>query len=119
MQRLKLNDELYAVEVFFNGLSDGRYAEILSEVAEGYGYDIDYAECSLPKGLAEEYGGQPENYGYVEFIAGDDSEAKVSFSDFLDYATKASKVQIARYPEQRSTIVEALERLRLELRTKT
>lgn len=116
IERIKLKKDLYPVEVFFNGISDTRFPDILYELSAGFGYDIDYVECSLPKGIAEESGGKPEDYNYVQFIAGDDSEAKISFLDFLNYTITASNAQMKRRPEQRAPIIAALKQLKHELK---
>lgn len=104
--RFKLPEKWFAVQAFFNAVSDDDFTRMVKDLTSHIGWHVDVCHCEFPEGL--EPGEEP--FEGVKFSIYED-EIVLSQDEFASVLTKVCSDQKRRFPEQASAIDAALEDL--------
>ncbi len=114
--RIKLAEDLYPVESFFNFMSTTDFLKSLDSFGNGHGYNPEGSTCSFPKDLSEELGGDEGSYNYIEFWTYSGNEdVKISFLDFMNYLKISAKAEMENSPEISREIEEKISKVEREI----
>lgn len=75
----------------------------LPALVGGYGQAYNAPCVSLPSDIAEEQGGSPDQYGYIEFEIVDETE-RLDFDQAWKLFVRAADIYIEMHPDRRSPV---------------
>ena len=109
IKRVKMSNELYPVEAFFNRLSHEQFMIAIKNFSNGKGYNPEDMTCFFPSDIVEDEGGEIKDYKYIEFweYAGN-QEVRLNFRDFISALTEASDSEIKLNPSVSDEIEELI-----------
>lgn len=99
---IKLPDDLFPVQAFFNAIPERSFVAVLEEFSRGIGAGFNEAGCMLP-GESEE----DEVFSGVRFYVSSE-EVDLSCSDFLSLLLSISESYVERNPQDGGRVRELL-----------
>lgn len=99
------NDEIIPAIHFFNAIPNHRFVEVISSLANGIGYTVEYCSCTFPDDLDP----WDESFEGVQFInSALDLESVLEYPTVQELLLKSCRSFLREYPEHRDTINQLL-----------
>lgn len=102
---VKLHNELYPVQAFFNRLNHEQFMSAMKNFSKGRGYNPEDMACFFPLDIVEDEGGEEGDYDYIEFwVYSGNQEVRLSFQEFIEILKQASQSEMNLNPDSEEEI---------------
>ncbi|WP_158621681.1 ribonuclease toxin immunity protein CdiI [Corallococcus aberystwythensis] len=99
VQLVSDTDRLFPVQAFFNGISGGRFVQVMRDLVAGVSYFLDVASCEFPGSLDP----WEERFDGVRFSLFEEVVV-VDYDVFVRFAVAACRAHVEVRPEHRAEL---------------